>query len=118
MIYNDVRFDPRYFSSTDTKTKELEKSYEISFILPGYSKENIEIAVKEDSIVVNAKSNYAAPEGYSLKNSGFSIKDKTLSAELPNKINRESISAKLANGILVVTMDKLAEQKKVITIND
>lgn len=118
MINNDVRFDLKSLIPADTKTKELENSYEISFIMPGYSKENIEIAIKEDSIVVNAKSNYAAPEGYSLKNTGFSIKDKTLTAELPNKINRDSISAKLANGILVVTMDKLAEQKKVITIND
>lgn len=118
MIYNDVRLNPISFISTDTKTKELENSYEISFIMPGYSKENIEIAVKEDSIVVNAKSNYTAPEGYSLKNQGFSIKDKTLTAELPNKINRDSISAKLANGILIVTIDKLAEQKKTIKIND
>lgn len=115
MIYNNVRFDK---IPTDTKTKELENSYEISFFLPGYSKENIEIAVKKDSIIVDAKSNHTPPEGYSLVNSGFSIEDKTLTTNLPEKINKDSISAKFVNGILVITMDKLAEQKKVITIND
>ncbi|MBQ8570435.1 MAG: Hsp20/alpha crystallin family protein [Kiritimatiellae bacterium] len=115
MIYNDVRFDT---GLTDIKEKELENSYEFNFSLPGFSKENIELTVQDNVLQVNAKSDYKAPEGYKLVKSDFAIKDCFFKANIPEKADREAISAKLNNGILTVSIAKKQIQKKVINIGD
>jgi HSP20 family protein len=113
--YNDVRFDT---GLTDIKEKELENSYEFNLSLPGFSKENIELTVQDDALLINAKSNYKAPEGYKLIKSDFAIKDCFFKANIPEKADREAISAKLNNGILTVSIAKKQIQKKVINIGD
>jgi HSP20 family protein len=116
MTYNDLLTYP--IESNFVQKKELENSYELSFSLPGFSKENIELTVQDDALLINAKSNYKAPEGYKLIKSDFAIKDCFFKANIPEKADREAISAKLNNGILTVSIAKKQIQKKVINIGD
>lgn len=118
MIYNNNIFNTPLTKTNYVFLKELDKSYEFNFILPGFSKENIEITLKDNLIIVNAKSNYITPKGYSLVKSDFGIKDCSLTTIIPDNANKDNITAKLNNGILTIAIEKQAELKKTITIGD
>ena len=117
MIYNDVRFDePKHLYNTPIK-KETENGYEFELSFPGCAKENIELSIKENLIFVNAKVNYAAPEGYSPIVTEFNFKEKYIPIEIPAKADDEKISAKYNNGILTISIPKKEVEKKIITIS-
>lgn len=104
---------------------EKEDSFELAFELPGFNKEDIEIAVEKDVLTVSAEHKEETAEKdentrylrrecrYGRFSRSFTIDD---------TVNSDEINAKLESGILTVTVPKKepkakADEKKLISIS-
>jgi HSP20 family protein len=87
--------------------KQDEKQYTIEMSLPGYNKEDINIAIMDGKLVINSEVEKSTEDTYRLKE--FSYGAFIRSFNLPKDANQEDISAKVANGILHLTIGKTPE---------
>jgi len=87
--------------------KQDEKQYTIEMSLPGYNKEDINIAIMDGKLVINSEVEKSTEDTYRLKE--FSYGPFIRSFNLPKDANQEDISAKVANGILHLTIGKTPE---------
>ena len=96
---------------------EKENSYEIHTVLPGLKKEDINLELKDNKLVlkgerkkeaISEKDRYHVRESY---HGSF-----YRSFRLPENINRESIKAEFKDGILYVSIDKQAANSTAIEI--
>jgi len=96
-----------------TNVTEDDESYQIEVAIPGLSKEDIDIKVKDSIISIShEKENDIDDEGFFFTDS-FN-KEYTL----PDDVNIKTISAKVENGVLLVTIpkDKKKTNERVIKI--
>jgi len=84
-----------------------EKQYTIEMSVPGYSKKDINISLKDNKLVISSEVDKSTNETYRLKE--FSYGSFKRSFNLPKDANQEEISAKVANGILHLTIAKKPE---------
>jgi HSP20 family protein len=101
-------------SSESLKTNiiEYEDRFEMQFLMPGYTKEDIEIALKEDNLVIKSiKEATDLPENAKVIRSQFVLNsfEKNLSLNL-DLIDTDKIQANLENGILKMNLPKREEQ--------
>ena len=93
---------------------ELDEKYEISFAAPGLKKENFNIKIEKDHLMVKAeveKEQEQSEEGkYTRKE--FNYDSFTRKFYLPKTVNRDEISATYTNGILVISLNKKEEAKE------
>ncbi len=86
--------------------------------LPGLSEKDFDINVTANVLTVKAARKVDAPEGYAThrrERQGFSF---TQSYELPSRIDPEKVQASLKQGVLTVTLLKVAEaQPKRVTVS-
>ena len=94
------RFDYRIHSVV----RETDTSHEIDFIVPGFKKEEISVSVEGKNLVVEAKKGD--------KETKYTKYNKSI--YFPNGV--ESISAKLENGILTVSIPKEKTKKDKIVV--
>ena len=87
--------------------KQDEKQYTIEMSLPGYNKEDINIAIMDGKLVISSEVEKSTEDTYRLKE--FSYEAFIRSFNLPKDANQEDISAKVANGILHLTIGKTPE---------
>lgn len=86
---------------------EHDTQYEIQVSLPGMKKEDINIEMEDGVLTVSGERKYENEEKtkkYHLIESRFG--KFTRSFTLPRNINRDSINAKMVDGILNITIDK------------
>jgi len=86
--------------------------------LPGLSEKDIDISVTANALTVKAERKVEAPEGYTAhrrERQGFSF---TQSYELPTRVDPEKVQASLKQGVLTLTLPKVAEaQPKRVTVS-
>ncbi len=97
-----------------------EKSYSISLDVPGLKKEDIDLEVKDNRLVVSGERKFE----------GKTEKDNVLRSErrygkfsrvfsLPQNVNTDAIEARFENGVLAINLPKEEKsQAKKITISD
>jgi HSP20 family molecular chaperone IbpA len=104
----DSIFDSPLSSSSLVKTnvEYKDNKYFISISVPGLTKENIDIDIIDNTLIV---------KGINIENSPF-INVLNKSYILPNDINIKKIKAKLNNGILEIILGKKEENLKKIEI--
>lgn len=97
----------------DANIIENDANYQIEMAIPGFTREDINIEVVNGHLVVNAEVVKQNEEGsnanYRLRE--FSKNSFKRSFNLFDKVNTDSISAQLEEGILTVTLDKKEEVK-------
>ncbi len=71
--------------------------YEIVIELAGVDKENVELKIKENKLIIKAKSPYRQYEG---------------AIPIPVDAKKDTVRAKMHNGILIVTLEKTGESKE------
>jgi HSP20 family protein len=85
--------------------------------LPGLSEKDVEINVTANVVSVKAERKTEAPEGYTAhrrERASFSF---ARSYELPTRIDPEKVEASLKQGVLTLTLPKVAEaQPKKVTV--
>lgn len=96
--------------------QETEKEFILDVILPTVQKEEIQLEVQEDLLVIFGEKSIDETE-YAQQE--FQIKEFERKFILPKNVQRNLISAKHENGVLQVIIPKLAEQdtKTTITIS-
>ena len=96
--------------------KHSSDTYDIEIDLPGVKKEDIELKVQDDYLIVNAVrkfKNELKEDDYYLCESNFGLISRSFA--LGDNIDRDNIQAKFENGRLYLTFDKI-ESKKTKTI--
>jgi HSP20 family protein len=97
---------------------ETETSFIIITDLPGVNKDDIDIEISEDSVIVTAKFEDEINEegaSYVKKERNYGETNRTIS--LPAKINIKGATAKFNDSILTVTLPKLMEEKHKVDID-
>ena len=117
MRRRDSRSEGMRMPRTDFKDKG--DSFEIKAELPGISKENIEITLKEDVIEISARQEdeiRETDENYFHREIGARTYRRSFA--LPEKVDKKKVEAKMENGVLYLQLPKKApkEDKKKHTI--
>lgn len=84
-----------------------EDSYVLQVPLVGISKEDLSVEVKDNVLYVSAKT----------KIKSLFSRDYKKTFQLHKDANLDTISAKLENGLLTVTVDKIKPVKKTVSVN-
>jgi HSP20 family protein len=98
------------FGETMLPSVDLEdrgKDFRLTVDLPGFSKENVEIEVADDSVMIHAKKTLAEEE----KKRNYVRRERAAQTyyrriELPEKVRSDDAKANLNNGILEVVLPK------------
>jgi HSP20 family protein len=98
------------FGETMLPSVDLEdrgKDYSLTVDLPGFNKENIEIEVADDSVIIHTKKTAAEEE----KKRNYVRRERATQTyyrriQLPEKVRSEDAKASLNNGILKVVLSK------------
>lgn len=121
-LFDNIFFPYEHKENNMMKTdvKENENDYELQVEVPGVSKENISIDYENGYVTIAAKTNKSKDEK---DKEGNYIRCERYSGSYSRSyyvgdVDRESIKAKLDNGVLsiIVPKAKAEEQKKAITI--
>lgn len=121
-LFDNIFFPYEHKENNMMKTdvKENENDYELQVEVPGVSKENISIDYENGYVTIAAKTNKSKDEK---DKEGNYIRRERYSGSYSRsyyvgEVDRESIKAKLDNGILsiIVPKAKAEEQKKAIAI--
>lgn len=85
---------------------ETENGYELSFALPGFTKENFSIDVEERNLVVTGERQREEREGVTYHSVGTGFGKFRKAYLLPDNADVEGIKATFENGILTVNISK------------
>lgn len=95
---------------------ENDEKYDLDLMLPGFKKENINILVEEDSLIIKGERKENENKKFNRKGSFFGDFEKSF--YLPDNILEDKISASFNDGILTITIpkDDKGELSKIIEI--
>jgi HSP20 family protein len=77
--------------------------------VPGLSENDIKVSLNQEVLTISGERRVEAPEGYSAHRQERADVSFSRSLTLPCRVNAESTSATVKNGILTVTIDKAAD---------
>ena len=120
-LFDDL-FNPSFFEFTDfnnglkrpqTNIIENENGYTIELAVPGIDKNNVEIKVEKDQLIISSskkeESETTEKDNYTRREFNYSAFSQTF--HLPETIDREAITANYNDGILAITLNKKEEAK-------
>jgi HSP20 family protein len=133
----------RAYANPNTDILESKDAYKAIFQLPGVSKENISINFENNALTLVTKNQIEKlakvdgevseelegklessnsteaspkPDEFKARVKQITCKPYRKAIEFPTKINSNNISANYSNGLLTLTLPKLAKQKRTISI--
>ena len=96
---------------------ERPDGYDLRFVIPGVGKGDADLDVQGRTLVLKTHAKHEKPAGFRQVASEFDYADYAASIDLPEMADPSSLSAKLENGVLTVTIKKRPEtQPKKIEI--
>ncbi len=102
--------EENYVVPTATLSEKPE-SYELKVEIPGIRKEDAELHLDGKTLTLKTHSKYQNPAGFKAVATEFERTNYAISAELPEMADPKSLTAKLENGVLLITLQKRAETK-------
>ena len=90
---------------------ENKDGYEITFELPGISKDDVDLHIENRTLTLKATTHYAPPEGFTCNSCEFPICNYAVSLDLPEQADTATTKATVANGVLTAKLSKRAELK-------
>ncbi len=116
---------PKHFSdegdvaafTPQVNTREGEFAYHIDVDLPGVKKEDIKIDIKENTMTISGERNFkeeVKEEDYYRVETRFGKFSRAFS--LPEHVDTENITASCSEGVLEITLPKLAEVDSIKSI--
>lgn len=92
--------------------REDEKGYFLEAELPGLTQKDVDVRVEDNLLTISSAKTEEAEE----KKDGYLVREHSRAAfrrsfMLPRNVDRESISAKFVNGLLILEMQKKKEDK-------
>lgn len=90
---------------------ETKEAYELKVELPGVEEQALRIGIEQRTLTVEAESTTTARDGYRLVREEFPPAAYRAVFEVPEQVDASAIKARLANGVLTVTLPKREEVK-------
>ena len=90
---------------------EKPEEYVLKVEVPGIGKEDAELHMDGKTLTLKTHAKYQNPAGFKQVAAEFERTSYAISAELPEMADPKTLSAKLENGVLTVTIQKRAETK-------
>jgi HSP20 family protein len=114
-VQKEIAKDKNFpFTHPLTNITSHDTSIEIQMAVPGLSKEDLTITIDKNQLTVMAEKE-VADANFKQREFKFGTFKKTFN--LPDSVNQNTITAITENGLLKITLEKLAEaQKKTINI--
>ena len=79
--------------------------------VPGLSDEDLDVSVEQSSLTIRGERRIEVPEGYSVHRQERGNRSFARSFTLPCRVDAEKATASLRNGILEMTLPKVAEEQ-------
>jgi HSP20 family protein len=92
-----------------TDIAETEKSLVVTMDVPGVRKENINITLENNNLVVDAKIDFSPYEKLDPVYTEYNVGHYTRSFTVSNSIDTKNIDANLTDGVLTLTLPKAPE---------
>ncbi len=91
---------------------ETENEFKIEVLLPGFSKENVQINYKDNILTIKAENEKDVEEKkeYLYERREFGVFDFEKQFRIPKSVNDKKINAKFDNGILYIVLPKKEEK--------
>ena len=99
--------DKKHFTNPATNVLEHDDRFELELALPGFGKKDITIEVDNDILKIESAIESKGDSTYRLREFNYGGFKKHF--KLPKSVDRDSISASFAKGILTVTLAKRDE---------
>lgn len=97
---------------------EKPDEYELKVVIPGVGKEEVELHVEGKTLTLKTRAKYQNPAGFRQVAAEFERANYAMSVDLPELANAATLTAKLEDGVLTVSVKKRAEtQAKKIEIH-
>jgi len=106
-------FAPEYFEGAPSafSFEEREGNFQLTAQVPGITEKDLDITVTSDRLTVRGQRKVEVPEGYTKIRQERATYAFDKSFQLPKHIDVKRVEAKLANGILNITLPKAEEAK-------
>lgn len=88
---------------------EKSDAYELKVLLPGIGKEDAELHIENHTLLLKTHAKRDVPEGFTLVAAEFEPVNYSMSFDLPELANPETLAATLTNGVLRVSFQKRPE---------
>ena len=111
-LFPDYSFPDEDKLAMPVELKEKDKEYTVKAELPGVKKEDLDIDLEKNYIIINAKKeeeNEEEEKGY--KKSEFSYGEFSRTIYFPQEIDIDHTKAKLEHGVLKITAPKMIVEK-------
>ena len=106
----------KYIVPSATLTERPE-GYELRVVMPGIGKGDADLHMEGKTLTLKTHAKYQNPAGFKLVAEEFERVNYAMSVEIPEMADPTTLSAKIENGILTVSMKKRPEtQPKKIDI--
>ncbi|HRG59406.1 MAG TPA: Hsp20/alpha crystallin family protein [Bacteroidia bacterium] len=114
---NFLKMDYNYGESTPSvNVTENENEYHLEYLVPGFKKEEIKVALEQNVLTVKAeRKTEQIDEQKRYTRKEFSFSSFKRSFTLPENIDIEKMSARHEHGILNIVLPKKVEEKKATT---
>ncbi|MEM6730145.1 MAG: Hsp20/alpha crystallin family protein [Myxococcota bacterium] len=89
-----------------TNIAETEDAYRLELLVPGVAKGALNVQVERGELRLSAPTSFGAPEGLRAVSREFAPATFERRFRLPDEVDVERIEAKLANGVLHLTLPK------------
>ncbi len=90
---------------------EKPEEYELKIEVPGVGKEDAELHIEGKTLTLKTHAKYQNPAGFKQVAAEFERSNYAISADLPEMADPKTLTAKLENGVLTVTIKKRAESQ-------
>ena len=97
------------FNGPPTNVYDGGASFRLEADLPGFAEKDVEIFVNQNIVTLRGERKLAVPEGYAPRRRERDTFKFERSFAFSARIDSDKVSAELKNGVLVVTLPKVAE---------
>ena len=111
MAAKEERTVPGRFYVPQTDVYETEDALTVVMEVPGVAREAVEIELKDDVLRVQGRIDPSRYEGMEPVYTEYNVGHWTRSFALSDRVDRERIGARLEDGVLTLTLPKIAEAK-------
>lgn len=100
-----------YRTKPMTNIVDHEDHYELTMVLAGYTKADINISIKEDHLIISSQKESVENEKSYIRRE-FDFTSFSRSFKLSPEADQDKINAKMENGLLQITVGKQVEKKE------
>lgn len=95
---------------------ETDNSLVIVADMPGVGKDAVDITLEKNVLTLKGAVEFTQPDNYSLAYTEYEVGDYERSFTLSNEIDRDNIEAAMKDGVLRITLPKVAQSTKKIAV--